>query len=66
MTSDRGHKGRLSRDERIERAVADLVERLNRDEDVDPVEVIEAHPDIAAEVLRELRCFHRSGRLMVP
>ena len=38
----------------LERLVEQYVERLHRGESIDPMEVLESHPDLAADVLREL------------
>ena len=43
----------------LEHALAEYVDRINHGEQVDPAEVIARHPEIAADILRELETFEQ-------
>ncbi len=43
--------------QRLELLFAEYVERLNSGEEIDPQEVIEKHPELAADLLRELETY---------
>src|SRR5438093_282226 len=45
------------RDPRLEIAIAAYVERQNAGEEIDPLEIIEDQPDLAADILRALETF---------